>query len=145
MPSKKRLLQRISRETIHLQKTASFKQRLFPIPHCHPENLHIPLRKQVSKPSTVAIYVPILCRFWASLYAKMLMSSNHDAGRGSVIIPIVTTMGANPQSRAVRVFWKMKSMSNRRSPMAGSDARLRTPEAFLLLGTGIISVNFGVV
>ena len=73
-----------------------------------------------------------------SLYAKMLMSSNHDAGRGSVIIPIVTTMGANPQRRAVRVFWKMKSMSNRRSPMAGSDARLRTPEAFLLLGTGII-------
>ena len=76
------------------------------------------------------------------LYAKMLMSSNHDAGRGSVIIPIVTTMGANPQSRAVRVFWKMKSMSNRRSPMAGSDARLRTPEAFLLLGTGIIFVYY---
>ena len=73
-----------------------------------------------------------------SLYAKMLMSSNHDAGRGSVIIPMVTTMGANPQSRAVRVFWKMKSMSKRRNPMAGRDARLRTPEAFLLLGTGII-------
>lgn len=71
------------------------------------------------------------------------MSSNHDAGRGSVIIPMVTTMGANPQSKAVRVFWKMKSMSNRRSPMAGSDARLRTPEAFLLLGTGIIFVYFG--
>ena len=75
-----------------------------------------------------------------SLYAKMLMSSNHDAGRGSVIIPMVTTMGANPQSRAVRVFWKMKSMSKRRNPMAGRDARLRTPEAFLLLGTGIIII-----
>ena len=73
-----------------------------------------------------------------ALYAKMLMSSNHDAGRGSVIIPIVTTMGANPQSRAVRVFWKIKSMSKRRSPMAGSDARLRTPEEFLLRGTGMI-------
>ena len=72
----------------------------------------------------------------------MLMSSNHDAGRGSVIIPMVTTIGANPQSRAVRVFWKMKSMSNRRSPMAGSDARLRTPEVFLLLGTGIIFVYY---
>ena len=73
----------------------------------------------------------------------MLISSNHDAGRGSVIIPMVTTMGAKPQSRAVRVFWKMKSMSKRRNPMAGSDARLRTLEEFLLLGTGIIFVFGG--
>ena len=93
---------------------------------------------------SMPIYLPIRRWFWASLYAKMLMSSNHDAGRGSVIIPMVTTMGANPQSRAVRVFWKMKSMSKRRNPMAGSDARLRTPEEFLLLGTGIIFVYFGV-
>eukprot|EP00562_Extubocellulus_spinifer_P014096 CAMPEP_0178571446 /NCGR_PEP_ID=MMETSP0697-20121206/17636_1 /TAXON_ID=265572 /ORGANISM="Extubocellulus spinifer, Strain CCMP396" /LENGTH=73 /DNA_ID=CAMNT_0020205993 /DNA_START=1168 /DNA_END=1389 /DNA_ORIENTATION=- len=67
----------------------------------------------------------------------MLINSNHDAGLGSVIIPIQTTAGAKPHKRTNRVFWNMKSMSSSLSARDGREARERDTPEFLLLGTGI--------
>jgi hypothetical protein len=79
------------------------------------------------------------------LQAKMFISSNQLAGRGSVSIPIVTTMGAKPYNKAVRVFWKTKSASNNFSASRGSDAKLRIPLDWRLLGTGIFKYGKGMV
>jgi hypothetical protein len=70
----------------------------------------------------------------ATDYSKILMISNQLPGHGSVIIPMMTTAGANPHSKRVRDFRKTKSIFKQRSTRKGNFVKLRDPWRRLVTG-----------